>query len=36
MILEPEERGFIRLCDVTADQMDGLLVSAADDTKRGR
>ena len=35
MILPPEERDFIRICDVTADQMNGLLVSKADDATRG-
>lgn len=36
MILEPEERDFIRLSDVTADQMKGLLVAADNDKGRGR
>lgn len=34
MILEPDERGFIRICDVTAEQMDGLMVAASNDNKR--
>jgi len=36
MILPPEERDFIRICDVTAEQMSGLLVSKSDDAARGR
>lgn len=36
MILLPEERDFIRLSDVTAAQMKGLLTASADDAKRGR
>ena len=36
MIIEPEERDFIRLSDVTVDQMKGLLVAADNDKSRGR
>jgi len=35
MTLTPKERGFIRIGDVTADQMDGLLVAAKNDSERG-
>ena len=36
MILPPEERGFIRLCDVTSDQMDGLLVAGKYEAQKNK
>lgn len=35
MILPPEERGFIRICDVTEAQMKGLLAASREDRKKG-